>query len=51
MSPSDDAGAAWSALPSPPDPVGLYVPFVRFGDFVSAISTARGGVLALRPAG
>jgi len=43
----DDALAAWSAPPVAPSPVGLYAPFVRFGDFValSAISSARDGAL------
>jgi enamine deaminase RidA (YjgF/YER057c/UK114 family) len=42
-----DAFAAWAGLPPPPAPVGLYAPYVRFGDFValSAISSAQGGVL------
>ena len=39
--------AAWSALPAPPEPVGLYAPYVRIGDLValSAISSARNGAL------
>ena len=43
---TDDV-AAWAALSSPPEPVGLYAPFVRFGDLValSAISSARDGEL------
>ena len=47
MSEAADAIAAWSALPSAPAPVGLYAPFVRFGDLValSAISSARDGAL------
>ena len=42
-----DGVAAWSALAMPPPPVGLYAPFVRFGDLValSAISSARDGEL------
>lgn len=47
MGVTEDALAAWSALPAAPAPVGLYTPFVRIGDFValSAISSARDGVL------
>ena len=43
----EEAIAAWSALAAPPAPVGLYEPFVRFGDFValSAISSARDGAM------
>ena len=43
----EEAIAAWTALGAPPAPVGLYEPFVRFGDFValSAISSARDGAL------
>ena len=47
MSETDDAIAALAALPSPPEPVGRYAPYVRFGDLValSAISSARNGAL------
>ena len=43
----EDAIAAWSALPAAPTPVGLYEPFMRFGEIValSAISSARDGAL------
>jgi enamine deaminase RidA (YjgF/YER057c/UK114 family) len=54
MAPSrDHALAAWSALPAPPEPVGLYAPFVRFGDLValSAISSARDGELVIGKVG
>ena len=42
---TEDAIAAWSALPAPPDPIGLYVPYVRVGDLValSAINSMRDG--------
>jgi len=45
MSKGGHALAAWSA--TPPAPVGLYAPFVRFGHYValSAISSAREGQL------
>ena len=44
---ASDALAAWGGLAEPPAPVGLYAPFVRFGDLValSAISSARDGQL------
>ena len=43
----EDLITAWSGLPAPPAPVGLYAPFVQIGDLValSAISSARDGAL------
>ncbi|HEX8640994.1 MAG TPA: RidA family protein [Allosphingosinicella sp.] len=47
------AAAAWASLSAAPDPVGLYRPFVRFGDVVllSAISSARDGELVMGKVG